>query len=113
MLQGGAPDGVVVLLGELPERRIDQQLDAAGHEEVDGVGPSLIDLRHPCGRDATRPQVSGGTLGGQYLEAESVKAADDRDDVVLVVVVDRHEDRAREREGPVGRNLRLGERHPE
>ncbi len=37
----------------------------------------------------------------------------DRHDVGLVVVVDRDEDRPRQRQRPVHRDLRLGERHPE
>ena len=52
VLQGRAADGVVVLLGQLAQRRVDQQLNLPRDQQVDGVGPPLVHLEHPLRRDA-------------------------------------------------------------
>ena len=59
MLERGAADGVVVLLGQLAERRVDEELDPIGHHEVDRVGPAFVDLEHPLGGNAARRGGSG------------------------------------------------------
>ena len=113
VLQRRPPDGVVVLLGELAERRVDEQLDLARHQQVDRVGPALVHLEHPLGGNAAGAEVPRGALGGEDPEAEPVEPPRDRHHVGLVVIVDRDEDRARQRQRAVGGDLRLGERHPE
>ena len=88
MLQRRAPNGVVVLLGQLAERRVDEQLDLARDQQVDGVGPPLVHLEHPLGRNPASPEVARSALGAQHPEAECVEPPGDRHHGRLVVVVD-------------------------
>ena len=113
MHQRGAPDGVVVLLRELPERRVDQQVDLARHDQVDRVRATLVHLQHPLRRHAPSAEIPLRPFGRQDPKTHLVKAPHDRHDRRLVGVVHRDENAARQRQAAVGRDLRLGERHPE
>ena len=94
----GAANGVVVLLGELPQRGVDQELDVARDQEVDRVGPPLVDLEHLLRLDPLGAKVLGGPLGGEDLHPELRETPRDRHHVRLVVVVDGDEHPAGERE---------------
>src|SRR4051812_6245555 len=63
LLERGSPDRIIVLLRQLAERRIDQKLYLTGHQQINGIGTSLVHLEHPLSRNAASPEISGGTFG--------------------------------------------------
>src|SRR2546422_520690 len=107
------PDRVIVRLRELPEGRIDQQLDFARHDQIDRVGPPFVHFGHPLGRHTAGPQVPRGALGGRESKPQLVEPPRDRQHGRFVRVVHRHEDPPRQRQAAVGGDLRLGKSHPE
>ena len=99
---------VVVLLRVLAERRVDQQLDVAVHDQVDAVRPALVHLEHALDGNAAR---RAGTAPCRRV-ASSLKPISWNRRAIgvtrrLVGVVHRDEDRALERQPVVRRELRL------
>src|SRR2546426_2961069 len=53
---------------ELPEGRVDQQLDLARHDQIDRVGPPFVHLGHSLGRHTAGPQDRKSTrLNSSHL----------------------------------------------
>src|SRR3954447_11631871 len=113
MLQRGSADCIVVLLRQLSERRVDQQLNLPREQQIDRVGSAFIHLEHSLGWDATGPEIPGGAVGSENPKPERVEAPGDWNHRGFVVIVYGYEDRTLQREGAVGRDLRLGKSHPE
>ena len=97
----------------LAERRVQEQLHLAGDDAVEEVGPPLVHLEDPSARHAPRPEVLRRALRCEDVEAEFVEAPRDRHHVRLVLVVHRDRDGPLGRQPLIGRDLGLGERHPE
>src|SRR5690242_14719809 len=73
VLQRRAPNGVIILLGKLSERRIDQQLDLTGEKKVHRIGAALVHLEDTLGRDSPGPEIPCRSLGREDPEAEGMK----------------------------------------
>ena len=73
MHQRGAPDSVVIHLRELPQRRIDQQLDLAGHDQIDRVGPAFVHLQHALRRYSPPAEIAFRSLRRQHAESHFVE----------------------------------------
>ena len=89
-----AADGFFVEDGVLAAGRVDDELDAALFDEIDGVGAALVDFEDALDTEAGGFKGVGGAFGGDDLEAEIDVAARQWHGGLLVVVVDREEDRA-------------------
>jgi len=89
-------------------RRIDDQLNAIGLDQIDGVRASFFDFVDAIDGETRLFQNVGGTVSGNQLESHVDEAARDFDDVRLVVIGDADEERALRRQLLSRGDLRFG-----
>src|SRR5208283_1564909 len=85
---GGAADGLLVEDGVLAARRVDDELDALLFDEIDGVGAALGHFEDALDDESRALKHLGRAFGGDDLEAEVDIAAGERDNILLVRIVD-------------------------
>src|ERR1700726_1455488 len=66
----GAPDGFFVIEGLAAERRINDQIDATGFDQIDDVRAAFVSLIDGFGSYARRGERCGGAASGQQSESE-------------------------------------------
>src|SRR5688572_13325240 len=87
----GLPQSVVVLLGVLAVRRVDEQLHVSVEYEIDPMRSPLMNLEHALNGNPPSAKMPGRAMSGQEREPHLMKAAGDRSHAVLVEVVYRQE----------------------
>src|SRR5580692_10374373 len=76
------------------ERRVDDQVDLAGFDEVNDVGPALVYFEDGFCWNPCSFECRGGTAGSEQPEAKLVKLFSERAKVSLVAIVDAEKNRA-------------------
>ena len=71
----GAANGLLVEDRVLAARGVDDELNAAFLDEVDGIGPALVDFEDALDDEARGFKHVGGAFGGDDFEAEIDVAA--------------------------------------
>src|SRR5690242_17640722 len=64
----GAANGFFIVEGFAAQRRIDDQIDLAGLDEVNDIGPAFVYFEDAFGFDACSVQSSSGAASGGELK---------------------------------------------
>ena len=99
---GIATDGLFVWERMAAGGCINDQLEAAGFEKIDGVGTAFVDFEYRLARQARGFQRACGAAGGEESEAEFVELASHIDSGGFVAIIDADEERARIGDGRTG-----------
>ena len=106
---GGSANGFFVKIGVGTVRRIDDELDAVGFDQIDGVGSSLFYFVDAIDYEVGFFEFVGGAVCGYEFETHIDETARDFGDSGLVMVGDADEDGALCGEFLAGGELRFGE----
>src|ERR1017187_6771274 len=109
----GSADRFLVEIRVGAVRRVDDELDAVGFDQIDWVGAALFYFVDAIHYQAGFFELVGGAVGGYQFEAHVDEAAGDFNYSGLVVVGDADEDGALRGELLAGGELRFGERFAE
>src|SRR6185436_11886125 len=101
-------EDVVVHLRMLAEWRVDQELHFAVQDGVEAIRTAFVNLQNWRHRDSPTAQILRSAGCRKDLEAHLLKPARDRRHVWFVVVVDRDENAALQRQAIARGELRLG-----
>ena len=88
---------------------VDDELEAAGFQKIDGVGTAFVDFENGLAREAGSFEGDRSATGGEEREAELVELAGDFDGGGFIAIVDADEERAGIGDGRSRSQLSLAE----
>src|SRR3984957_20743686 len=107
---GGPSNRFFVVEGFSAQRRVDDQVDVAGFDEIDDIRPALVHLEDGFCWNACGFECGGGASCGKQQETEIMQLFPERAEVLLVAVVDTQKNRALARKALPGSELCFRER---
>src|ERR1017187_7675025 len=91
---GGSANRLFVEVRVRAVGRVDDELDAIGFDEIDGIGAALLDFIDAVDSETGLFETVSGAVSGDQFKAHVDETAGDLDDVGLVVIGDADEDGA-------------------
>src|SRR6516225_4868178 len=104
----GSPDRFLVIERFAAERRVDDQIDFSGFDQVDDIGAAFVDLEHGLRLNPGGFESRSRATRGEQAKTERSKFFAERAQVLLVAVVYTEEHRAFAGQTLPGSELRLG-----